>query len=293
MAIEYPSYMQNIHNFWLDGTGDHDAGGVGLAIANASATNPYTGLTGYDPTTDVAAMATAIATFAAAVAALDPAADFVTYNNAATAQIDAVLSPESYILARVAAHAAGLDTEINSKIIPRFNAGMRDINAVQSSAFVIGRAIIELDRNDKVDKFMSDMRFQVDAKRGDLIHQATSEMVRMYLQGFEYKRVIAAITIDELRLKIAAQADYKTEVKALAADLNRWPLEVWKYGGNMLAAIGGGTTSSVPMDGSKTARIIGSGLSGAIAGAQIGAAMGGNAGYGAILGGIAGAFAGS
>ena len=297
MAIEYPSYMQNMHELWLDGVVVGTAvetGGVALAIKNARTTNPFTGLTGYDPGTDITAMAAAITAFQAIVTAMDAHANYDTYHDAAAAQIDAKISPDAYILARVAAHAAALDSDLNAKVIPRFNAGMRDINAVQTSAFVIGRALIEYDRDDKVDKFMVDMRFQADAKRGDLIQNAAAEMIRLHLQKIELGRVIAALTIDELRLKIAANADYKTEVKALAADLGRWPLEIYKYGANMLASIGGGTTSSVPMDGNKTARIIGSGLSGAIAGATIGASFGGSgAGYGALIGGALGAIGGS
>jgi hypothetical protein len=101
--------------------------------------------------------------------------------------------------------------------------------------------------------------------------------------------------IDELRLKIAANQDYLTEGKAIAGDLGRWPLEAYKYGANMLAGIGGGTTGSVPVDGNKTARVIGSGLSGAAAGAMIGGAIGGNegAGWGSIVGGLAGILGGA
>ncbi len=284
--IEYPTYMQTIHSTWLTA--------VASAITTAAGTNPFASTTGYDPATDITAMATAISNFQTIVTAMDAHTNFDTYHDAAIAQIDAKIAPDAYILARVVAHANALDTEVTSKILPRFNAGMRDINAVQSSTFTLGRAIIELDRNDKVDKFMADMRFQADAKRGDLVQAATAEMIRMFLQKTEYGRVIAATTIEELRLKIAANQDYKTENKSIEADEGRWPLEMYKYGGNMLAAIGGGTTSSVPVDGSKTARIIGSGLSGAVVGAQIGAAVGGgNAGIGAILGGIAGLAAGS
>lgn len=297
MAIEYPDYIQDMHQLWLDGVvagTAAESGGVALAIANARSSNPFTSLTGYNPATDVSSMATAVATFQSLVTAMDPHADYDTYHNAAVAQIDSVISPDSYILARVQAHAAALDTELNSRVIPRFEAGMRDINAVHTSTFIIGKAIIELDRDDKVDKFMADMRFQADAKRGDLIQNAAAEMVRMHLQKLEFGRVIMAITIDRLRLSIAANSDYKTEIKAIAADQARWPLEIYKYGANMLAAISGGTSSSVPMDGNKTARIIGSGLSGAIAGATIGASFGGSgAGYGAILGGIAGALGGA
>lgn len=271
MAIEYPGYMQIQHEFWLDGggTGADTTKGLSLAIKNGTTTNPYTGLTGYNPATDIAKMASAIRVFANTVESLDAHTDYDTYHTAAAAQIDATISPETYIVARTQAHATALDGELNTKVIPRFNAGMRDINAVQTSAFVIGRAIIETDRNDKVDKFMSDMRYQADAKRGDLIQNATAEMVRMYLQKEELQRVCAAFTVEYLRLNIAATSDYKSEEKNIAADLGRWPLEIYKYGANMLAAIGGGTTSSVPTDGNKTARIVGAGLSAAIVAASI------------------------
>lgn len=299
MAIEYPAYMQDMHRFWLDGTVSGssivDTGGVALAIKTALATNPFTGLTPYDPTDDVTAMGTAISAFKTVVDGIDPDGDYVDFHDAAITQIDAKISPDSYIAARALAHGNALDTELNTKVIPRFNAGMRDINGVQTSTFVLGRAIIELDRNDKMDKFMADMRYQADAKRAELIQSAVAEMVRMYLQQTEYYRSIEATTIEKLRLGIAAEQDYNTELKALAADLARWPLEVYKYGGNMLAAIAGGTTASVPVDGSKTARILGSGLAGAVAGAQIAAATAGSgsSGIGAILGGIAGALSAS
>ena len=201
---------------------------------------------------------------------------------------------DTYISARAAAHANILDNELDAKVYPRFEAGMRDINAVMTSAFAIGRAIIETDRNDKVDKFISDMEYQADTKRSDLISAATSETIRLYLQKLEFERVIMAIGIDKARLAIAAQQDYKTEIKAIAADEGRWELECYKYGANLLAGIGGGTTPSVPVDGNKTARIIGTGLSGASAGAIIGSQIAGEsgAGWGAMLGGIAGAIAG-
>ena len=293
--VDYPTYMQTVHSYWLDGTAGAGSGGLVQAINSALAANPFTGLVGYDPTTDITAMDTAITAFQAIITAMDEHTNYDTLNTNAAAQVDTVYAPATYINARAAAHATTLDSEINSKVYPRFEAGMRDINAVMTSAFTIGKAIIEIDRNDKVDKFIADMEFQADTKRADLIQAATSEMVRLFLQKIEFGRVIMAIWIDEKRLAIAANQDYKTETKAIAGDLGRWPLEAYKYGANMLAGIGGGTTGSVPVDGNKTARIIGSGLSGASAGAMIGNAIspgGEGAGWGSLVGGLAGAFAG-
>jgi hypothetical protein len=279
--VDYPTYMQTQHQTWL--------GALASAITTAAADNPFA-VAPTDPGTDTTAMATAIGTFQTIISAMDYHTVYDSIHTAAAAQVDATISPETYISARMIAHATALDAEINSKVIPRFNAGMRDLNAVQTSAFVLGRAIIEVDRNDKVDKFMADMRFQADDKRGSLIQSVAGEMVRLYLQKIEFSRVIAALTMDQLRLKIAARSDYETELKSISADEERWPLECYKYGANMLASVGGGVTSSVPVDGNKTARIIGSGLSGAVAGAMIGGSINGNegAGYGALLGGLAG-----
>ncbi|OQB09990.1 MAG: hypothetical protein BWY21_00554 [Parcubacteria group bacterium ADurb.Bin216] len=290
--------MEAVHHYWLNGNPTSLAhfDGITGEINAAIAANPFTGLTGYDPADDIEAMADAILAFQTINTAIDPTEDYILLSNAAKNQIDNIyVGDESYINARGEAHARALDLELETKVIPRFEAGMRDINAVNTSAFVIGRAIIELDRNDKVDKFISDMRYQADVKRFDMIQNATGEMVRLMLQKTEFNRAIMATTIDQLRLAIAAQQDFKTETKAIAGDEGRWPLECYKYGANLLAGIGGGTTGSVPVDGNKTARIIGSGLSGASAGAMIGNAIGGNegAGWGAIVGGLAGMLMGS
>lgn len=300
--VEYPDYMSQAHRWWIDGvitnwdTADIvDTGGMTKAIKDAVAANPFTSLTGYNPTTDVTSMTSAITAFDTLINAIDPDDDYIDFANTAKTQIDTMYPVnDTYISARAAAHANILDNELDTKVYPRFEAGMRDINAVMTSAFAIGRAIIETDRNDKVDKFISDMEYQADTKRSDLISAATSEMIRLYLQKLEFERVIMAIGIDKARLAIAAQQDYKTEIKALAGDEGRWELECYKYGANLLAGIGGGTTGSVPVDGNKTARIIGTGLSGASAGAMIGSQIAGEsgAGWGAMLGGIAGAIAG-
>ena len=292
--VEYPSYMQTVHHYWLDGTAGAGSGGLVQAINSALAANPFTSLTGYDPTTDITAMENAIIAFQAIITALDNHTDYDTINTNAAAQVDTVYAPATYINTKAAAHSSFLDNEINSKVYPRFEAGMRDINAVMSSAFVIGRAIIEMDRNDKVDKFVADMEMASYDNRSNLIEKATGEMIRLFLQQVEFGRVIMAMTIDEKRLAIAANQDYQTETKAIAADFGRWPLEAYKYGANMLAGIGGGTTGSVPVDGNKAARIIGSGLSGASAGAMIGSSISGEsgAGWGAAIGGIAGMLAG-
>jgi hypothetical protein len=286
-AIEYPAYMTTKHEHWL--------GEIDTAIGTAVTGNPFTGRVAYDPATPITNMNTALSSLTSVIAAIDPATIYGGLYSSAVTIADTYVDPDTYIVARAAAHGVGLDAELISKVYPRFEAGMRDINSVMTSAFAIGRAIIEMDRNDKYDKFLADMFYQADAKRTDTVANIVAEMNRLYLQKAEYERVKAALAIDIARITIAAYTDQKIEDKTISSDGAKWPLEMYKYGQNMLAGISGGVAGSVATDGNKTARIIGTGLSGAVAGAMVGAMVGGDSGsgYGALIGGIAGALGGA
>jgi len=60
----------------------------------------------------------------------------------------------------VSAFAGVLDAQLDADVYPRFEAGMRDINAVVSSAFAIGRANIEEGRNKQVADYDGKLRYQ-------------------------------------------------------------------------------------------------------------------------------------
>jgi hypothetical protein len=279
MTWDYPTYMTDYHEDWLSG--------INSAMSAAS----FPTLTVYDPDTDLATMLTAINTFGALVAAIDEHTDYDTIYANATNLADTYFDPAAYIAARVTAHSTTLDTELNTKVYPRFLAGMRNINAVLSSAFVIGQAAIAQDKLDKVAKFQADMELQVISKRVEVIQAIAAEMMRLKLQKLEFNRAIAAMTIDYARLVISAKEDEYVETKSAAIEALKWPLEKYKYGANLLAGITGGVSGTAAAEGSKSARIIGSALSGAAAGAMIGAATiggGGGEGIGAVLGAVLG-----
>ena len=279
MTWDYPTYMTDYHEDWLSG--------INSAMSAAS----FPTLTVYDPATDLATMLTAINTFEALVAAIDEHTDYDTIYANATNLADTYFDPAAYIAARVTAHSTTLDTELNTKVYPRFLAGMRNINAVLSSAFVIGQAAIAQDKLDKVAKFQSDMELQVISKRVEVIQAIAAEMMRLKLQKLEFNRAIAAMTLDYARLVISAKEDEYVETKSAAIEALKWPLEKYKYGANLLAGITGGVSGTAAAEGSKSARIIGSALSGAAAGAMIGAATiggGGGEGIGAVLGAVLG-----
>ena len=273
---------------------DHEAAVDAVVTAVGAASNPYTGLSAYDPTTDIASMATAITELTTHIDEVDWEDIFPRLYEYAVEMVDNFINPDDYIAERVAAHAAIMDTDLSSKAYPKFEAGMREINAIQTSAFAIGRAAIVIDRNDKIDRFTADMELQAVKDRNTMINQAVSELMRLFLQRVEFQRALAAIQLDFYRIKIAAKADQVTEDKAIDVEAAKWGMAKYQYLANMIAALNGGSLSVPNSEGSKTARVLGGALSGASAGSMIGAALTGGSseggGFGALLGGLAGAF---
>ena len=275
---------------------DHGAAVGYVNTAVGAASNPFTSLTAYDPDTDIATMLSRLNTFEGYINELDWDSIYPDIFALAVSIVDEYINSDSYIEDRISAHAASLDTDLAMKAYPKFEAGMRDINAIQTTAFVIGRAAITLDRNDKVDRFSADMYMQSAKDRSTMISQVASELLRIFIQRLEFHRVLTSLNMDFYRIKIAALADEATENKGIEAEEAKFPMAKWQYAANVMAALNGGVNQVQASEGNKTARIIGSALSGASAGAMLASAVspgGGNEGYGALLGGILAGIGGS
>ena len=181
-------------------------------------------------------------------------------------------SPE--INAAVTAQAAYLDDDINSQILPRFHAGMRNINAVQSSAFINGRAIIESARVKAINKFASEIRLRA--------LDLSADMWKAHLKWNE--SVISTFTT-MFKLYYATELDVDKQTLDFADNDARFNLSLFEYVRAMLGVVSG-AQGTVP-DSSSSGGAKGM-ISGALGGASMGlAASGGNpigAGIGAVLG---------
>ena len=293
-----PMWLQEVHWNWLNRKGaDTLAYSFATDMVTAHGANPYSGLVAYVPDTYIVAMQNAVTEVEVLVDAMNYHTDFdAVYTNAASI-VDTIILPAAHITALVDAHTTDLMSEYTNKLLPAFDAGMRDVGGIHTSAFILGRANILANITDKVATFRAELEMQSDAKRGDLINQATSEMLRLMVQKIEFKRTWAAMTADILRIAIAAKGDQFTENKLITVSSRKWPLEIWQYGSNLMAGATGGTVAPGKAEGNQMARIIGGGLSGASAGALIGSRIGGEGSNssigGALLGGIAGMLGGS
>jgi len=114
--------------------------------------SPFTGETSYDPSTILTESANQVTAFNTLV-------DLLSSGTGLDTLMQNILSPER-VQDEVDSFRADLDAQLVVDVYPRFEAGMRDINAVVSSAFVIGRANIEEGRDREVGKFASGIRIK-------------------------------------------------------------------------------------------------------------------------------------
>lgn len=199
---------------------------------------------------------------------------------------DTVNSPA--IGAVVSAEAALLDDDIELNVLPRFQTGMRDIGAVMSSSFVVGKSVIEEARVKSLAKFDAELRYRLIPVAQDRWARHldwNQNVIRMYaeIMKFYYS---ARHDVDEMNLQMAAR-------NAL------WPFTVLEYERAAIGALQGATTTSKSSAGSSDAQnVIGGALGGAATGALAGAMYGGEilglpgAAGGAIIGGLLGGLGG-
>lgn len=176
----------------------------------------------------------------------------------------------------VSAEVELLDDDIEQNILPRFQLGMRDINSVVSSSFVVGKALIESARVKSISKFSAELRYRL------LI--AASDRWKTHL---EWNKHVVMSYIEVMKLYYATKLDIDDFNYSMAAKDVLWPFTVMEYERAALGALqGAGTSTSDVAGSSKTARALSGALAGAAAGASFGpwgAAAGGAIGLAASL----------
>lgn len=186
-------------------------------------------------------------------------------------------SPQTVTL--VNAESMLLDDELESSILPKFMTGMRDLNAVMSSTFVIGKALLYDTKQKLISKFSAELKWKLITIAQDRwkAHLAwNTETVTSYARIFD--------------LYFSAKNNITKMNFEYHAKNSLWAMEVLDYERANLGALQGAMkqTNSASSGGSSGGSVLGGALSGAAAGGMM---TGGNpigiAG-GAILGGIAG-----
>ena len=120
-------------------------------------------------------------------------------------------------------------------------------------------------------------------------------MEKVYLSVGNWQENYARLMVEAGRIKIVANSEEIVQNAAFDKDDATWDLEVFQYGGNLLAGVSGGTSGANAGKPNVALSVLGGALSGAAAGGVIGGAIaGGVAGsvvpvYGTIIGAVLGA----
>lgn len=282
--VDFPSHMKVAHANWLDDTGSDTMALSVVSLMNTamSGSSPYSGYVPKDPDA---------AFFASGDSLSDYTSVYEYLTNLAGDDLDAVfnsyiIDDEARITAAIAAHSALLDDEISTSILPKFKAGMANISATGSSAFVIGEALILDSKAKKVADTDAKIRLQRLQEGGDLALRRLGAWV-------EWRKSVISLSVESARIYLAAYGDRDDDyLEGLHKDAT-WDLEMYQYGTQVMASISGNASQSAPRK-SKAGSAIGGALSGAAMGAAIAGASKGAVGgpTGAAIGatlGIAGA----
>lgn len=300
-TTDFPDYVKEVHAQLLSNTAlgvvvltDNPSSSIIDILDTAVGSSPWSGQVAYDPATDIIDVEAYVDAFAAILAGLNDDADWAAlYSQAETSigEVGGISAAE--INDEIDAFADQLDDQIDTDVLPRFESGMRDINMVTSSAFSIGRAVIEGFRDRDVTKFGTQLRITAAEKNADIelnnkrLHiEGSTQMVSMRSQRLSSQETLMRAGVESKRIKIVAkkeESDFNMEIDKKDA---LWDIEAYQYAANMLASASGGVESTGTKGPSTSQSVLGGAMSGAAAGGMVGGP------WGAVAGGVLGAASG-
>jgi hypothetical protein len=177
----------------------------------------------------------------------------------------------------ISAHSASLQDEIDTNVMPRFLSGMRDINSVQSTTFVIGKALIQDSHVKAVNEFSTKLRMH-----------AMDVAQQQWGLHLEWNKSVITVFSEMMKLYYSARMDMDRNQLEYEVKDAMWNINLFENARAILGAMAGSAASASPNEPSAAQKAVGGALSGAAAGAMVGGPIG--AGIGAAIMGIASIF---
>jgi hypothetical protein len=176
----------------------------------------------------------------------------------------------------VAAERDLLDDDIDQNVLPRFELGMRNLNAVNSSSFVIGKALIESARVKSISKFSSELRYRM-----------IPVAAQRWQTHLEWNKSAILTYAEMIKLYFLSKKEITEFNYEILSQHKLWPFTVLEFDKGAIGALTGATTNKANAgSGSKVASALGGALSGAAAGSMLaGASAGTISGPAGMIGG--------
>lgn len=179
----------------------------------------------------------------------------------------------------VSAQGALIQDEIDERIMPKFLAGMRDINSVMSSAFIVGKALIA----DSQVKMVANFSATLKLKQFDAVNER-------WAKKLAWDTSMVTVYSDLMKLYYTTRFDAESRDIEYKTKHALWNLSLFEYGRSIVGALNGASAASPQNLPSQTAKGIAGAMAGAGAGASVGSSISkeGGAAYGAAAGGVLG-----
>ena len=284
----------------------------------------------YDPDTDLSNILTEAASLKTEVQGMDEKVDWDDFAKQALSTVDSAANPmfphsgsfidsieaamnkavsaATSVLASTAItnEVSAFEARVNSKLATRksqFSAGMADINAVHSSAFAMGEALLEMYAAQEVDDYEAKLKLELyrsiidgsaraqleiilnkEKARDTFLINGSNEMDKIYLARIGFYQAVYEAYQKYYGSKIVAKKEETREQLEIDVNHATWDIKTFQAGANVLSSIAGGTTALSP-----EMSPVQSALGGMLAGASAGAILGVP---GAIVGGAVGLISG-
>ena len=168
----------------------------------------------------------------------------------------------------VSAQSALIQDDIDTTVMPKFLSGMRDINSVQATSFVMGKAIIQDAHVKSINKFSTQIRMHAIDIAND-----------QWTKHLDWNKSVINTFSEMFKLYYSSRLDMDRVNLEYQAKDNMWDINLFENARAFLGALGGTSAISPINEPSQTQKTIGGAMTGAAAGYQaygyVGAAVGG------------------
>ena len=247
-TIHVPLWIENAHADWLTGlapdtaVADYTFGtqmNVTSELNKVRDDSPFANVDAYNPDDDLQGIRVRVDELLTSIDDYEPETNIE--EDAATAKdiAETYIYPETRVTALVEGfedRQAGRFARAASRVA----AGMQDIQATMTSQFGMALAQIEMDRAMEVNAFDAQAQLQRERDTQDMtraligiLHDGRAQRTQLLGQGMTAQ-------MDFARLSILAQQDKISQDIEIDSRDRLWNLELFQYGTNVLAAVGGG-----------------------------------------------------
>lgn len=275
--VDYADYLKQFHQYALgwdkdlnNDDGAPTGGGILAAFEDAAAApNPYEDAYAFDPTELLELAENGLASFQDEVQDFTPIELWQDLLPAIIQGVDDLITQDSQEVTDAVEAYSRRDATALMRSVGRFAAGMADVGAATSSAYVMGLALLENEHLQRVDKVNKDLTIMKHNDRTKLIAGELGSLMRYYAARLELLGSAAHLRGDLSRMSVVAQTErHETDLEYDAKD-RMWEINLYKHIATLLASFSGGQAMTPQAEHSKSKSVLG----GALAGGAIGASL--------------------